>query len=112
MAQPGLQRLEIRELRRRAVEERERARRELHAHWPWYGPAAIRLGIHSVTAVPLQLPTIRLGALCCYDIGPKSKADIAVVRVVVGALAPILLRTASSQSLRDLPESPRSVRDD
>lgn len=85
---------------------------ELPAQWPWYGPAAIRLGIHSVTAVPLQLPTIRLGALCCYDVRAKSKADVSAVRIVAGALAPILLRTASSQSLRDLTESPRPVRDD
>lgn len=85
---------------------------ELPAHWPWYGPAAIRLGIHLVTAVPLQLPTIRLGALCCYDVRPRAKADVAAVRVVAGAPAPILLRTASSRSLRDLTEAPRSVPDD
>lgn len=84
---------------------------ELPHRWPTYGPAANRLGIRSVTAVPLQLPADRLGALCCY--GGKSAGDsvVADVDAVAGALAPILLRTARGKSLHDLMEAPRSVQD-
>lgn len=84
---------------------------ELPARWPKYGPAAGRLGVRSVTAVPLRLPSIQLGVLCCYGDRPMARDDVAAVNVIAGALAPILLRTAPGESLHDLMESPRSVRD-
>lgn len=63
-------------------------------------------------AVPLRLPAIRLGVLCCYGDRPMARDDVDAVDVIAGALAPILLRAAPEESLHDLMESPRSVRDD
>lgn len=78
----------------------------LPARWPAYGRAAQRLGVHSVTAVPLQVPATRLGVLCCYGTGSASSGDIATTATVAAALIPILLRAAPANCLPALIKAP------
>ncbi|MBV9450367.1 MAG: GAF domain-containing protein [Streptosporangiaceae bacterium] len=83
---------------------------ELAARWPRYGPAAVKLGIRAVTAVPLQVPAARLGVLCCYDARPTAKDDIMAAAVTLaGALTPMLLRAAPAASLDALIAQPAMV---
>lgn len=82
----------------------------LPARWPGYGRAAQRLGVHSVTAVPLQVPAARLGVLCCYGTGSATSGDIATTVTVAAALIPILLRAAPANCLPALIEAPRGSR--
>ena len=85
---------------------------ELAARWPRYGPAAVRLGIRAVTAVPLQVPAARLGVLCCYDARPTAEDDIMAAAVTLAAaLTPMLLRAAPTASLDALIESARPLID-
>lgn len=73
---------------------------DLAHRWPRYGRAATRLGIGTVTAVPLQLPTVRLGALCCYQAWPADGEDIiAAAQALAGVLTPILLRATPASGL-------------
>lgn len=73
---------------------------ELPGRWPAYGRAAARLGIGAVTAVPLQLPTVRLGALCCYQAGAAAAEDILpAAETLAAALTPILLRGTPASGL-------------
>lgn len=76
---------------------------DVPSRWGRYGPAAAGLGIHAVCAVPLQLPSVRLGVLCCYGTEPALMPDIVSAATMIGgALTPMLLRTASTDSLRIL----------
>ena len=62
---------------------------------PGYGRTAARLGIHAVTAVPLQVPAVRLGVLCCYGTDPAGTRDlVAAAETVAAVLTPIMLRAA------------------
>lgn len=67
----------------------------LATRWPRYGPAAMRMGIDSVTAVPLHLPALpRLGALFCYQVRSTSEDIRAAAQNVAAALTPLLFRAA------------------
>lgn len=79
------------------------AGRELQARWPKYGQAVARLGIHSVTAVPLRVPAARLGVLCCYGAGPAATGGfMAETATVADALTPILVRASPTVLLSAL----------
>jgi hypothetical protein len=71
----------------------------LASRWPRYGRAAARLGIGTVTAVPLQLPVVRVGALCCYQPWPAGEDVLVKAQTLAGALTPILLRVAPADPL-------------
>lgn len=73
---------------------------QLRARWQRYGPAAAALGIHSVIAVPLQLPAVRIGALCCYDVTGDLRPGVAAeAEAIAEVLAPLLLRAVPEASL-------------
>ncbi|HEY7265561.1 MAG TPA: GAF domain-containing protein [Trebonia sp.] len=72
---------------------------ELARRWPRYSRAAARLGIGTVTAVPLQLPVVRLGALCCYQAWPVGEDIVGEAQTLAAALTPILLRATPASGL-------------
>lgn len=73
---------------------------ELPGRWPAFGRAATRMGIGAVTAVPLQLPTVRLGALCCYQAAPAAGENILpAAETLAAALTPLLLRGTPASGL-------------
>jgi hypothetical protein len=72
---------------------------ELASRWPRYSRAAARLGIGTVTAVPLQLPVVRLGALCCYQVWPAGEDISGEAQTLAAALTPILLRATPASRL-------------
>jgi GAF domain-containing protein len=43
---------------------------DVPGRWGRYGPAAAGMGIQAVCAVPLRVPSVRLGVLCCYGTEP------------------------------------------
>lgn len=59
--------------------------------WPGYGPAAAQLGIRAVSAAPLGLAGVRLGALCALDRTADPPAGAAALRLMADALTRILL---------------------
>jgi hypothetical protein len=72
---------------------------ELASRWPRYSRGAARLGIGTVTAVPLQLPVVRLGALCCYQAWPVGEDIVGEAQALAAALTPILLRATPASGL-------------
>lgn len=71
----------------------------LASRWPRFGRAAGRLGIGTVTAVPLQLPVVRVGALCCYQAWPAGEDVLVNAQTLAGALTPMLLRVTPPNGL-------------
>jgi len=61
--------------------------------WPQYGPAAVRLGVRAVIAVPLQ-PPARLGAMCAYDSRPSISEEAAMAVGVIADALPLTLSRA------------------
>jgi GAF domain len=67
----------------------------LRDRWPRYGPVVTELGVQAVIAMPLRLPTIRLGALCAYDREPALRDEVAVAADgIADALTYTVLLTA------------------
>lgn len=49
----------------------------LRERWPLYGPAVAELGVHAVTAVPLQVSAACVGTLCAYGAAPVMSDTVA-----------------------------------
>ncbi len=68
---------------------------DLLDRWPRYGPAAAELGIRSVSAVPLSLAGVKLGALCALDQTAEAPDGVAAaIGIVADALTRILIGNA------------------
>jgi len=61
----------------------------LRRHWPNYGPAVERLGIHSIAAVPVGPARKPLGALTLF--GPHHHEDFENLRLLGGTVAAMLV---------------------
>ena len=76
----------------------------LRERWPYYGPAVAELGVRTVVAMPLALPTVRLGTLCAFDSRPDLAEDITgSVSRIADALTHTVLLTPEPDGLPDLP---------
>jgi hypothetical protein len=63
--------------------------------WPEYGAAVAELGVRAVVAMPVQLPTVNLGALCGFDSRPELYGGVtASADRVADALAHAVLQAA------------------
>ena len=73
----------------------------MHDRWPLYGPAVAELGVRAVTAVPLRVSSVCLGALCVYDAAPViSDAVAAAAGQVADALSHIVLLPGQASAER------------
>lgn len=66
-------------------------------YWKWYGPAVTRLGVRTVTAVPLRAPTACSGALCVYQEAPVAeRVAVSTTRTIADAIAHAVLSPADA----------------
>ena len=72
----------------------EVAGKELHRHWPQYGPAVAGLGVQAVVAVPLQ-PPARLGAVCAYSRDAAIGERVAAAAGRIADALPVTLAQAA-----------------
>jgi GAF domain len=74
---------------------------ELTKRWPLYGPAALRLGVQRLAAVPIEIGRRPVGALTVYEPGVSGgKADIELLRTIAGSLHSIALASDASPADR------------
>jgi hypothetical protein len=65
---------------------------ELTRRWPVYGPAAARLGVRRLAAVPIEIGRTPVGALTVYEPGVNRGAtDLDLLRTIAGTLRRIAL---------------------
>jgi len=75
---------------------------ELTRRWPLYGPAAVRLGVRRLAAVPIEIGRTPVGALTVYEPGVnRGKADLDLLRTIAGTLHRIVLTRDGSPSAHD-----------
>ena len=74
---------------------------ELARRWPVYGPAAARLGVRRLAAVPIEIGRRSVGALTVYEPGiNRGVADIELLRTIAGSLHRIALTGDASATDR------------
>jgi GAF domain len=70
---------------------------EITRRWPLYGPAALRLGVQRLAAVPIEIGHRPVGALTVYEPGVNGGvADIELLRTIAGSLHSIALTNDAS----------------
>ena len=76
----------------------------LRERWPQYGAAVAELGVRTVVAMPLALPTVRLGTLCAFDSRPELSVSVTdSVGQVADALTHTVLLTSDTDGIPLLP---------
>jgi hypothetical protein len=82
--------------------------REYAARWPAFTPAALDSGARAVFAIPLQIGTIRLGAMDLYRTrpGPLSRNELADALTFADVVSTLLLDGAAG-AFQDPDEAPR-----
>jgi hypothetical protein len=78
---------------------------DLIERWPRYGPAAAELGVYSVSAAPLAVPSARLGAVCAYDREPAVRQSVVKITLEVAEALTQLLLTAQRTDLGAIPNT-------
>jgi len=74
---------------------------ELARRWPVYGPAAARLGVRRLAAVPIEIGRRPVGALTVYEPGVnRGAADLELLRTIAGSLHRIALTGDASATDR------------
>lgn len=75
---------------------------ELTRRWPLYGPAAVRLGVRRLAAVPIEIGRTPVGALTVYEPGVhRGTADLDLLRTIAGTLHRIVLNGDGGHTARD-----------
>ena len=70
---------------------------ELALRWPVFGPAARRLGVHGLAAVPIEIGRRQVGALTLYEPGvSQGAADLELLRTIAGTIHRIALADGGS----------------
>ncbi len=65
---------------------------ELAMRWPIFGPAAVRLGVRGLAAVPIEVGRRQVGALTVYEPGvSRGAADLELLRTIAGTIHRIAL---------------------
>jgi hypothetical protein len=65
---------------------------ELAMRWPVFGPAAVRLGVHALASVPIQIGSRQVGALTVYEPGvSRGTADLELLHTIAGTIHRIAL---------------------
>jgi hypothetical protein len=80
----------------------------LRERWPQYGAAVAELGIRTVVAMPLALPTMRLGTLCALDSRPDLVGDLtkSVGQIADALIHAVLLTPETDQPSGGVPRLP------